>query len=531
MRCAVPGEVLQFPADRTQAHRIAFVDPGPLNGSGGPVAGLLPPMNLDAEAACLAAVMGAPLLVKLGTVSAEKAIVARDRALELLKPEHFYSEANGRIFQACQALAVARTPIDPVTVRDRLRELGWLAKVEGGEKYVERIAFETPHTGHVDAHLEIVIGCWERRVLIAAHQAAAAELYRDVEDWPAKKASMRAHFGRLTAPRSKIVGVAIGVAADAAHTNINSAQTGPVPGVPWGFGTLDGFGLLGQGKQHIIAGRPGMGKTALAFQVAVKIAQTPVDDWGFGEAVYWCSWEMSLADLLEREACSLAGVHYKAVQRRRASPAQLESIAWWLGKLRSLPIWLDGDKCSPAELAGRVRAVKAMFEGGHARKAPRAGEVAGELHPRCRLRVVAVDQLSEVLPPADLPPRLDTREIVGRTAKSLQTDIAQKLKVATVVLCQLRRPQFGKVEEPTLAELRESGKIEEGADEVYAIHRREYYERARCPVDEKGTAKIIPLKGRFGGSDDALMGFHGGQFSDDLPAAAKGEAHYAPEEP
>ena len=130
-----------------------------------PVAGRVPPHDLDAEAAVLSAI----LLDR----------DALDRVLEILKPEHFYSEANARIFQAAQALAVAMTPIDMVSVASWLRDREWLQKM-GGTAYLAQLADATPAVGHVGAHAKVVHEKWRLRQLISTCQRVSAEGYGDV---------------------------------------------------------------------------------------------------------------------------------------------------------------------------------------------------------------------------------------------------------------------------------------------------------------------------------------------------------------
>lgn len=520
------GDLISFP------RRVEIVDPGPSDRLNAGVAGQPPPHDLDAEAAVLGGVFDLPdHLARLAeytdrrsvemTAICQRKIDAVHRAVEMLKPEHFFSLANQRIFEAMQhLLLVVRQPVDRVTVGAWIDEHGLTAKV-GGDAYIEQLAHRTPASGDADAHAGIVLEMWERRRSIKTMQRMCAEMYGDLPDWNAYKAQARVELGRITAPREKLAGAPIGVAAAEARASIAAAQDGEEPGVPWGFLPLDEFGLLGFGKQHVIAGRPAMGKTAFSFQNAVRIAQRPARR-GLHQAVYFCEWEMPRADFLEREACSLAGVSYKRLQRKRCTDEEVERVGRWLGALSSLPIWIDDQKCTPAELAQRVSAVKALFARGAMRRGPGPDGTPGELYPKCVLGTVWIDQLSHVKPPETVTPRWQKRDVVGETARQLQEQIAQRLKVATVLLCQLARPQVGaKTVEPTLHELRESGQIEEGADEVYAIHRPEYYERGKVTDEWRGVAQIIPLKGRYGGGDDAKLGFHGGRFEDDLPPAAR----------
>lgn len=520
------GDLVKFPRDREAALRIERVDPGPVETLTAQVAGRVPPHDLAAEAAVLSALLGAPLQARMTLFRPTQEIAAiaqgianaQEIVLAVIKPEHFYSEANARIFQACEQLALSRVPIDVVSVATWLVGNDWIAKV-GGKAYLDQVAYETPTVGHVEAHIAIVIDCYERRKVIATCQAVMVAEYGNAEPWGPRKAQIRATFGTLTAARLKVVGAPIGVAAAEAHASVNAAQLGASPGVPWGFDTLDHLGLLAQGNQHVLAARPGMGKTALAFQVCVRIADAPSEH-GVFEAVYFCSWEMPRDKLLEREAASLAGVSFKLLQRRRVDADGLHRVARQFARLAKLPIWIDDEPCTPAELGPRVAAIKALFERGAARASD------GSLHPRCRMRVVAIDQLSEVKVPEATNTRADSRVIVGATAKAVKDCVAKRLNVATLLLCQIGRPKPGvKVEAPTLSELRESGQIEEGADEVHAIHRPQYYERG-CAVEWRNVARIIPLKGRYGCEDEARMGFYAGRFSDELPAAALGVPDY-----
>ena len=107
------GDLYRFPADRSATHRIDICDPGPSDQIDTGSRGMVPPHDLDAEAAVLSAVLldGSALAT----------------VLEILKPEHFYSEANARIFQAIRELMTASTPVDIVSVAGWLRDREWTA--------------------------------------------------------------------------------------------------------------------------------------------------------------------------------------------------------------------------------------------------------------------------------------------------------------------------------------------------------------------------------------------------------------------
>jgi hypothetical protein len=133
----------------------------------GIVNGRVPPNDLDAEAAVLSAIL----------LSAEALV----RVVAILKPEHFYSDANGRIYEVAQELASEGRPVDIVMVASVLRDRDRLAQI-GGPGYLGQLADATPAVAHVEAHAQIIVDKWRLRAVIATHQAIVAEGYGDVGD-------------------------------------------------------------------------------------------------------------------------------------------------------------------------------------------------------------------------------------------------------------------------------------------------------------------------------------------------------------
>ena len=510
------GDVVRFQDARRRREEAPLVDPEQPRAD-------LPPHDLEAERAVLSAVL------LDGARHVDGSASALDRALEVLTPEHFFDLANGRVYQAAQALAASSTPVDAITVRSWLDEQGWIGKV-GGAVYLAELCDASPDIANVAAHAEKVFAAWEDRQLLATAQMVAAQARRPHEaegGRDAFRARARASLGAVTAPRVQLVGAPMGAIVQQVRDQIDASQREQVaPGIPLPFDALADFGLMQQGTQQIVTGRPGMGKTGFTFQVTRRVVEAePVQ--GIGEAVYWWCGEMDPAALVMREAANHCGIKFHHLQSGRLHPARWEAFSRALQRFERLPIWWDHEPCTPEELAARVCRMKALFEAGKARREPGPGEVAGRLFPKCRLRLVAIDQLSELKPPAGLSPRAEKREIVGATAKATRALIAKKLKVHTLLLAQLNRPKDPKnVDLPALTDLRESGMIEEGADDVIAIHRRQYYTRQRTSDEWKNVAEILKLKGRYGEADDARLGFFSGRFSDRLPPAALGQPHY-----
>lgn len=517
------AEVVRIADARRRRDEALPVDPEANDLQGGPRLAP-PPHDLDAEAAVLSACMLDGTTRQDGTPSALEVV------LEILPDEwKFYSHPNARIYQAILDRYRAAIPIDTITIATWLRDHDMLEKT-GGTAYLAQICDGTPCVGNVAAHAETVLKKWEDRQLLDALQRHAAEARRPEEaegGRDAFRARARASLGAVTAPRTQLVGVPMGAVVAQARAELEASWREKVPtGIAWPFAPLDDFGLLQQGTQEIITGRPGMGKTGFTFQLTRRVVEAERVQ-GVGEAVYWWCGEMKPALLVMREAANACGLSFYDVLRGRVSAERWQRFAHMFDRFAALPIWWDHEPCTPEQLAGRVRRVKALFESGKARREAGVGEVAGPLFPKCRLRLVAIDQLSELRPPESLSPRADTRERFGAVAKACRKEIAVKLNVCTLLLAQLARPKDkSKVELPALSDLRESGTIEENADGVTAIHRRQYYDRGRCSDEWKNVAEVLKLKGRFGESDDVKLGFFRGRFSDRLPPGALGQPHY-----
>ena len=507
---------------------IAFVDPGPVEGALSGCSGRVPPHDLGAEAACLAAAM------LDATPHEDRSPSALETCLEWLKPERFFGEEHGRIWQAIEALSVEKSPIDVVTVARWLEGKGWLGRV-GGTFYLAQLADATPSVGNVAAHCQIVVERWEDRLLIATCQRVAVEGYEpDAGEGRATfRAAVRAEIGRQTALRPKLAGVPIGVAVQESRAQLEAQPAGKILGVSWGLAPLDAaFGPLAQKEQHVIGGLSEHGKTALAAQVAVAVAQTPLDALGVGEAVYVLSGEMKREQFAFRLACSMAGVDAATVKLGAAGDGALEDLGWWMGWLAKLPIVIDDDPVDARTMARRIREHQREFAKGSARRAD------GELHPKCRLRTVLADHVQKLARLCSgCGPRADTKERIAAVSHGWLHHVAKGLDVATVLLAQVRRDvldaqrgQKGRIVFPRAAHLEGASELGQDADTIAIVHRPEL---PLLEADEEVPAKwldvaaVIPGKRRWGGARGLVkLGYRLGRFSEDLPAAARGEAHY-----
>jgi replicative DNA helicase len=213
----------------------------------------VPPHDLDAEAAVLSALLLSPDVV-------------RALAGGPLSPEHFYADANGRIFEAIADLGRTQAPVDVVSVASWLRDRGRLAQV-GGPSYLAQLADATPAVAHVEAHAAIVIDKWRLRSVIATCQRIAATGYgdvgADVEAWME---------GSLTALRSAVdsapTRTPLASPAEAVRELVSSWER-PAPYAPTGIAGLDQMlsGGLRAGNVLGLAGAAKAGKSALAGQI------------------------------------------------------------------------------------------------------------------------------------------------------------------------------------------------------------------------------------------------------------------------
>jgi replicative DNA helicase len=450
------------------------------------VAGRVPPHDLDAEAAVLSAV----LLSR----------AALDRVIDVLKPEHFYSDANGRIYEAAVALALAGTPIDIVSVASYLRDRERLGQV-GGPSYLCQLADATPAVAHVGAHALIVYEKWRMRALIATCQRVAAEGYGDVgpvQEWidGAEHAIYElARTARQNAaePLNHLLRAAFQQIAAAAERGER------ITGIPTGFERFDGITAgLHVGDLLIVAARPGMGKSSFVHNLAVNVAspRSYGDDGkvvpGIGVGVF--SLEMPREQIAVRMVCSEGRVDVGKVRRGHLQPDDWRKLTEAARYLSSLPVWIDD---TPAlgilELRAKVRRLQAEYN-----------RDATPTSPERRVGVVIVDYLQLMKGREGVTNREQEISELSRGLKQL----AKELGVAVIALSQLNRAvetRSAKDKRPQLSDLRESGAIEADADTIVFIYRDEYYNPET--TNAKGIAELIVAKQRNGPVGKALTRF------------------------
>ncbi|AUX36216.1 MULTISPECIES: replicative DNA helicase [Sorangium] len=459
------------------------------------VAGRVPPHDLDAEAAVLSAI----LLHR----------DALDRVLEILKAEHFYSEANSRIYEAAQELASGGTPIDIVSVASWLRDRERLAQV-GGAAYLAQLADATPAVAHVGAHARVVYEKWRVRQLIATCQRVAAEGYGDVgvvQEFidgaeQAVYQLARTPQGTSTQPIAQVLKAAFEQITAAAERGDR------ITGISTGYEKLDAKTAgLHDGDLSIVAARPGMGKTSFVLNLAVNVASprtvsSPGPDQaghgierhepGFGAAVF--SLEMPREQLATRMVCSEGRVDVGKLRQGFLQPDDWRRLTEAASFLSTLPIWIDDTPAiSLLELRAKVRRIQAEYD-----RPPSDGN-SGR-----RVGLVVIDYLQLMKGRDGVSSREQEISEISRGLKQL----AKELKVAVIALSQLNRAvetRTTKDKRPQLSDLRESGAIEQDADNIIFIYRDEYYNPET--TNSKGIAELIVAKQRNGPTGKVLTRF------------------------
>jgi len=440
-----------------------------------PAQGRVPPHNLDAEGAVLSASLLKP---------DDYEVVAG-----IVQVQHFYSDANRRIFEAVAALHEASQPVDVITVSTWLKAQDRLAQI-GGTPYIAQIMDSVPAVANVATYAEIVRDAWQKRQLIAQCQTFAAEAYDT--PMPARELVQNAEASLAELGSSGAVSAfaRVGTVVAAEVDRMEEAQrlglTGS--GISTGFSRLDkATAGLHKGDLTIIAARPGHGKSSLVMNVAAHVARKG------DEAVAVFSLEMPKEQIAMRLACAERGIDTGDVRRNVLKVEQRAELRQAVLDLAQMPLWID-DTAGLALMELRARARKLQRD--------LAAERMGV--PCKHLGLICVDYLQLMRGTRE---RGDSREQeIGTITRGLK-QLAKDLQVPVIALSQLNRDteKQGKDHRPKLSSLRESGNIEQDADSVWFIYRPDMYDKEV----ESGQAELIIAKQRNGPLDTIEMQFRG----------------------
>lgn len=413
----------------------------------------VPPQNLDAERG----VLGSILLLN----------EAIDEVGETLRPDHFYSDANQKIFAAIQALyEEGIRGIDAITLAEELIRRNQFEEI-GGASYLAEILEAVPHAAHVRYYANIVREKWMLRTLIFTCTEILGDSYAHSEDVEELLQSAEKRIFGILEEQSGGGKIAIGDILMETFNRLDERmqKSGDVTGVTTGFTDLDRQTTGFQPTELIIlAARPSMGKTAFVCNVAEAIARKS------GKGVLLFSLEQSNLELAERFLAITARINGHDLRAGNLSDQQRDLLYQASDELSRLPLYID-DK--PGRTMAQVAAL------------------ARRLHRKTPLGVIIIDYLQLIEPDEKGAPREQQIAQISRRLKFL----AKELKVPVIALAQLNRGvELREDKRPRLADLRESGAIEQDADMVMFLHRPDAYD----PEDRPGEAEIIVAKHRSG---------------------------------
>lgn len=434
--------------------------------------GKVPPQAQDLEQAILGALM-----------------LERDALSELIdiiRPDSFYNEKHKVIFKAITELFGDSEPIDLLTVTNKLRKNGTL-EVAGGAFYVTQLTSKVSSASNIVYHARIVTEMAIKRELIKISGEIQQEAYEDTSDvfdlldktqasiFEVSESNVRKNYEDMKTIMVKAI----------KELEIRKNQDDGLTGVPSGLNALD---QITNGWQPsdliIIAARPAMGKTAFILSCVRNAA---VDH---GKACAVFSLEMSNVQLVNRLICAEAELESEKIRRGNLSDHEWVQLHTRIKKLTEAPIFIDDTPgLSILDLRAKCRRLKTQFD----------------------IQLIVIDYLQLMTGGGSNKGGGNREQEIASISRALK-GIAKELSVPVIALAQLSRAVESRPDKkPQLSDLRESGSIEQDADQVMFLYRPEYY---GLTEDEngnptQGVGYVIIGKNRHGSLEDVPLRFIG----------------------
>jgi replicative DNA helicase len=421
----------------------------------------IPPQAIEAEQAVLGAVL--------------QHTDALHRGFEALREEDFYLPKHRKIFSAIRKLYESSSAVDLITLPEELSNRGQIEEI-GGRRYLLDLVDSVVTIANLEDYIRIVREASVKNQLIEDCGDIVGRCYDPLQ--PADELLDYSETKIFAIKEHSLKGDFISLKEILPQTfeqiEDYSKREGHVTGIPTGFSELDS---LTSGFQNsdlvIIAGRPSMGKTAFALNMAEHVAVNK------GLPVCVFSLEMSKEQLSQRLLCSRARISSHHLRTGRIADHQWTNLSIAVGPLSEAPIYIDDSpSLSILEIRAKARRMKLRSEIG----------------------MVIVDYLQLIRGHGKIENRQQEMSFVSQSLKAL----ARELKIPVVALSQLSRQveMRGVGARPQLSDLRESGAIEQDADLVIFIHR---------PLDDEGhlgpVAEIIIGKQRNGPTGIVRLAF------------------------
>ena len=398
-----------------------------------------------------------------------------DSVILKISDKDFHGKDHQLIFESMGELINENKPLDPLTVSEKLDSKNLLNKI-GGKDYLISLATETPTAANLEAYAEIIRQRSVARQLMKAN-SEIAELINNPQGMDG--------FSLLDEAERKIF--SLNDEANRSQSNILSmkeliprsidrlhqlAESGSkLLGSSTGFKAIDNkLQGLQDGDLIVVAGRPSMGKTAFAMNVAENVLVENDENTG---AVLVFSIEMPAESLTTRLLSGMSRLDQQDVRSGKLDNKQVTQVVEQSKRLRELPLYIDDSSLlSPMELRARARRINRQEPNG--------------------LSLIVVDYLQLMQIPGSLENRVNQISEISRSLKSL----AKELNVPVIALSQLNRAVEQRTDKrPMMADLRDSGAIEQDADVILFIYRDEVYNE---DSEQGNKAEIIIGKQRNG---------------------------------
>ena len=434
--------------------------------------GKIPPQAVELEEA----VLGAMLLER----------EALSTVIDILSKEAFYKDQNGRVFAAMVELFNRSEPVDILTVTQELKRAGEL-EIVGGAYYVSSLTNRIASSANIEFHARIVAQKYLQRELIRLSTETIKTAYEDSTDvfelldettkniFEILDSNVRKQHDKM----STLIARAIN------EIEIASTQKEGLLGVPSGFTSLDRItGGWQKSDLHILAARPGMGKTAFVVTMAKNAAVE------FNKSVAIFSLEMSSLQLVKRLISSETEISQDKILKGNLDNHEFVQLNERIKKLSTAPLYIDD---TPALSIFELRAK------------------ARRLKENQKVELIIIDYLQLMSGGPD--GRGNREQEISTISRGLKS-LAKELDIPIIALSQLSRQvenRPGASKRPQLSDLRESGAIEQDADMVMFIYRPEYYGLTEDENNEptRGKAEVIIAKNRHGALETVKLRFIG----------------------
>lgn len=430
------------------------------------IAGKIPPQNIDAEKSLLGAIL-----------IDEDALTD---VAELINAKDFYDRRHTAIYTGMISLYEKHNPVDLLTLTDELKKKGELDSV-GGSSYLSELTNYVPTSAHAKSYAEIVSQAAIRRRLIKASGEISDLAFNEELSVPQLLGQSEAELFNVSDQSLKQDLTSIEDILDESFDRLDELykNKGSLRGIKTGYRDLDNMTAgLQRSDLIILAARPAMGKTTLVTNLAYNIATIEK------KPVLFFSLEMSKEQLVDRMLADAAGVDSWNIRTGNLSDDDFAKLSEAMGEMAEAPIYID-DTPGVTVLEMRTKARRAAHEN--------------------ELGLIVIDYLQLMQGSGSAQAQGNRVQEVSEISRGLKL-LARELNVPVIALSQLsrsvesRQPQI-----PQLADLRESGSIEQDADIVMFIYREAYY---NPETERDNITDLIIAKHRHGPTGTVELYFH-----------------------